>query len=60
MQSSVTWQYSITTREQVGIENFTLKLVDIESFIGNNKTWRLTFEDPAFPTNMNVTKRARG
>ncbi len=43
-------------KEQVGIEDSTTKLVDIESFIGNNKTWHLIFDYLAFPTNMNVTK----
>ncbi len=56
MQSSVTWQYSITTREQVGIENSILKIVDIESFIGNNKTWHLIFDYLALTTSMNVSK----
>ena len=43
-------------KEQVAIENPTLKLVDVESFTGNNKTWHLIFDYLAFPTSMNVTK----
>ncbi len=42
-------------KDQVGIENATLKLVDIESFIGDAKTWHLSFDYLAFPTTMNVT-----
>ncbi len=43
-------------KTQVGIENVTLKLVDVESFIGDAKTWHLSFDYLAFPTSMNVVK----
>ena len=43
-------------KTQVGIENATLKLVDIESFIGDAKTWHLSFDYLAFPTGMNLAK----
>jgi len=43
-------------KAQVGIENATLKLVDVESFIGDAKTWHLSFDYLAFPTSMNVVK----
>ncbi len=43
-------------REQLGIENATLKLVDVESFIGDNKSWHLIFDFLAFPTSMKVSK----
>ncbi len=43
-------------REQVGIENATLKLMEVESFIGDNKSWHLIFDYLAFPTSMKVTK----
>ncbi len=43
-------------RDQVGIGTATLKLVDIESFIGNNKTWHLIFDYLAFPLSLIVTK----
>jgi ADP-ribose pyrophosphatase YjhB (NUDIX family) len=42
--------------EQVGIENATLKLVEVESFIGDNKSWHLIFDYLAFPTSMKITK----
>ena len=43
-------------KTQLGIENATLKLVDIESFIGDTKTWHLSFDYLAFPTGMNLAK----
>jgi ADP-ribose pyrophosphatase YjhB (NUDIX family) len=43
-------------REQVGIEPSTLKLAQIESFVGNNKSWHLVFDFLAFPLSMKVTK----
>ena len=43
-------------KTQLGIENATLKLVDIESFIGDAKTWHLSFDYLAFPTGMNLAK----
>jgi ADP-ribose pyrophosphatase YjhB (NUDIX family) len=45
-----------TLRAQVGIENSTLKLVDVESFIGDAKTWHLSFDYLAFPLTMNTVK----
>ena len=41
-------------RGQVGIEDATLKLVEIESFVGNNETWHLIFDYLAFPRTMKV------
>ena len=43
-------------REQVGIEPSTLKLAQIESFVGNNKSWHLVFDFLAFPLSMKITK----
>ncbi len=43
-------------REQLGIENATLKLVDVESFIGDNKSWHLIFDFLAFPISMKAVK----
>jgi ADP-ribose pyrophosphatase YjhB (NUDIX family) len=42
-------------KQQVGIEDATLKLVEIESFLGNNQTWHLIFDYLAFPRSMNVS-----
>jgi ADP-ribose pyrophosphatase YjhB (NUDIX family) len=42
-------------REQVGIEDATLKLAEIESFVGNNQTWHLVFDYLAFPRAMKVS-----
>lgn len=42
-------------KEQVGIEDATLKLVEIESFVGNNETWHLIFDYLAFPRTMKLT-----
>ncbi len=41
-------------KEQVGIEDPTLKLAEIESFVGNNQTWHLIFDYLAFPRTMNL------
>ena len=43
-------------KAQVGIENATLKLVDVESFIGDAKTWHLSFDYLAFPRTMNMVR----
>ncbi len=43
-------------KEQVGIVNPNLKLVEIESFIGDNKTWHLIFDYLAFPTSKDIRK----
>src|SRR5438034_7871255 len=42
-------------KEHVGIEDATLKLVEIESFVGNNETWHLIFDYLAFPRTMKVS-----
>jgi ADP-ribose pyrophosphatase YjhB (NUDIX family) len=41
-------------KEQVGIDDATLKLVEIESFAGNNETWHLAFDYLAFPRSMKI------
>ncbi len=41
--------------EQVGIDDATLKLAEIESFVGNNQTWHLIFDYLAFPRTMKVS-----
>ena len=43
-------------REQVGIEEATLKLAEIESFVGDNQTWHLIFDYLAFSRTMKVSK----
>ena len=43
-------------RDQVGIDGATLKLVDVESFIGNNKSWHIIFDYLAFPLTMKIAK----
>ncbi len=43
-------------REHVGIDEATLKTVEIESFVGNNETWHLIFDYLAFPPTMNISK----
>ncbi len=43
-------------KDQVGIQNATLKLVEIESFIGDNKSWHLIFDYLAFPSSKDVVK----
>ena len=42
-------------RDHVGIEDATLKLAEIESFVGNNETWHLIFDYLAFPRTMKLT-----
>ena len=42
-------------REQVGIEDPTLKLAEIESFVGNNQTWHLIFDYLAFARTMKLS-----
>ncbi len=44
--------------EQLGIENASLKLVEIESFIGDNKSWHLIFDYLAFPSSKDFKKSA--
>jgi ADP-ribose pyrophosphatase YjhB (NUDIX family) len=41
-------------REQVGIEDSTLKLVEVESFSGDNGTWHLIFDYLSFPRTMKI------
>ena len=42
-------------REHIGIEDATLKLAEIESFVGDNQTWHLIFDYLAFPRTMKVS-----
>jgi ADP-ribose pyrophosphatase YjhB (NUDIX family) len=42
-------------KEQVGIEDSTLKLVEVESFSGDNGTWHLIFDYLSFPRTMKVS-----
>ncbi len=42
-------------KEHAGITDATLKLVEIESFVGNNETWHLIFDYLAFPRSMTVS-----
>ena len=42
-------------KEQAGIDDATLKLAEIESFVGNNQTWHLVFDYLAFTRTMNKT-----
>jgi len=42
-------------KEQAGIDDATLKLAEIESFVGNNQTWHLVFDYLAFTRTMNTT-----
>jgi ADP-ribose pyrophosphatase YjhB (NUDIX family) len=44
--------------EQVGIRDATLKMVEIESFVGNNETWHLIFDYLAFPRTMKISTGA--
>jgi len=39
----------------LGIEDATIKLVEIESFVGNNETWHLIFDYLAFPRTMKAS-----
>ena len=41
-------------KEQAGIDGATLKLAEIESFMGNNQTWHLIFDYLAFARTMNT------
>ncbi|TMI06537.1 NUDIX hydrolase [Candidatus Bathyarchaeota archaeon] len=43
-------------RDQLGIEPSTLKLAQVESFVGNDKSWHLIFDFLAFPLSMNIRK----
>jgi ADP-ribose pyrophosphatase YjhB (NUDIX family) len=42
-------------KEQLGIDEATIKLVEIESFVGNNQTWHMIFDYLAFPRSMKTT-----
>ena len=42
-------------REQVGVDDATLRLVEVESFVGNNETWHLIFDYLAFPRTMKTS-----
>ena len=42
-------------KEQTGIDEATLKLAEIESFMGNNQTWHLIFDYLAFTRTMNTS-----
>src|SRR5260370_37391361 len=42
-------------KEQAGIDDATLKLAEIESFVGNNKTKHLDFDYLAFNRKMTTT-----
>jgi len=42
-------------KEQAGIDDATLKLAEIESFVGNNQTWHLVFDYLAFTRTMSTT-----
>src|SRR2546426_7666325 len=42
-------------KEQTGIDDATVKLAEIESFMGNNQTWHLIFDYLAFTRTMNVS-----
>ena len=41
-------------KQQLGINDASIKMVEIESFAGNNKTWHLIFDYLAFPRSMHV------
>jgi ADP-ribose pyrophosphatase YjhB (NUDIX family) len=41
--------------EHLGIEDAILKLVEIESFVGNNESWHIIFDYLAFPRTMKVS-----
>jgi ADP-ribose pyrophosphatase YjhB (NUDIX family) len=43
-------------RDQLGIVPSTLKLSQVESFVGNNKSWHLIFDYLAFPLSMKMIK----
>lgn len=42
-------------KEQAGIDDSTLKQVEVESFAGDNGTWHLIFDYLSFPRSMNVS-----
>lgn len=42
-------------KQHLGIGEATLKLVEIESFVGNNETWHLIFDYLAFPRTMKLS-----
>src|SRR6059036_722498 len=42
-------------KEQAGIDDATLKLAEIESFVGNNQTWHLIFDYLAFTRTMSTS-----
>ena len=42
-------------KEQAGIDDATLKLAEIESFMGNNQTWHLIFDYLAFTRTMKTS-----
>lgn len=42
-------------KEQAGIDDSTLKQVEIESFSGDSGTWHLIFDYLSFPRSMNIS-----
>ena len=42
-------------KDHVGLDDATLKLVEIESFAGNNESWHLIFDYLAFPRTMKLS-----
>ena len=42
-------------KEQLGIIDASTKMVEIESFVGNNETWHMIFDYLAFPRTMHVS-----
>lgn len=42
-------------KEHLGITDATFKLVEVESFAGNNDTWHLIFDYLAFPRTMKIS-----
>ena len=42
-------------KEQVGIDDSTLKLVEVESFSGDDETWHLIFDYLSFPRTMKIS-----
>ncbi len=42
-------------KEQAGIDDATIRLVEIESFVGNNQTWHLIFDYLAFTRTMKTS-----
>ena len=43
-------------KEQAGIDDATLKLAEIESFVGNNQTWHMIFDYLAFTRTMKTSR----